>query len=51
MENDKGQGCLFVLDECHLLFPLSGRGTHTDSAEADILSFLVIGIGVLILFS
>lgn len=24
-KNEKGQGCLFVLDECHLLFPLSAQ--------------------------
>ncbi|MFL9787641.1 zonular occludens toxin domain-containing protein [Vibrio cyclitrophicus] len=39
-KNDKGQGCLFVLDECHLLFPLSGRGkSHTDLAERQISFF------------
>lgn len=39
-KNDKGQGCLFVLDECHLLFPLSGRGkAQTDLAERQIEFF------------
>ncbi len=39
-KNDKGQGCLFVLDECHLIFPLSGRGkSQSDLAEKQIEFF------------
>ncbi|POC64937.1 hypothetical protein VV7356_24190 (plasmid) [Vibrio vulnificus] len=39
-KNEKGQGCLFVLDECHLLFPLSGRGkAQSDLAERQIEFF------------
>ncbi|MDO6499243.1 zonular occludens toxin domain-containing protein [Photobacterium sanguinicancri] len=38
--NEKGQSVLFVLDECHLLFPLSGRGkSQTDLAERQIRFF------------
>ncbi len=38
--NEKEQGVLFVLDECHLLFPLSGRGkAQTDLAERQIEFF------------
>lgn len=39
-KNEKGQGCLFVLDECHLMFPLSGRGKgQSDLAERQIRFF------------
>lgn len=38
--NEKEQGVLFVLDECHLLFPLSGRGkSQTALAERQIEFF------------
>ncbi|MDW6004439.1 zonular occludens toxin domain-containing protein [Vibrio mangrovi] len=38
--NDKGQGVLFVLDECHYLFPLQGRGkVMTDLADAQVRFF------------
>ncbi|MBV7262334.1 hypothetical protein KCG43_10060 [Photobacterium sp. WH24] len=38
--NEKEQGVLFVLDECHLLFPLSGRGkSQTDIAERQVEFF------------
>lgn len=39
-KNEKGQGCLFVLDECHLIFPLNGRGkAQTDLAQKQIEFF------------
>lgn len=38
--NEKGQGVLFVLDECHYLFPLNGRGkAQTDLADRQIKFF------------
>lgn len=38
--NDKGQAPLFVLDECHLLFPSAGRGKRAaDIAEKQIKFF------------
>lgn len=38
--NDKGQGCLFVLDECHFLFPAQGRGKqHAEKAQKQIQFF------------
>ena len=38
--NEKGQGCLFILDECHFIFPLNGRGkAQTDLAERQVEFF------------
>lgn len=38
--NEKGQGALFVIDECHFHFPLQGRGkSATDLAERQIQFF------------
>ena len=32
-KNDKNQGALFVIDECHFHFPLSGRGKNKSQLE------------------
>lgn len=37
--NAEGQGCLFVLDECHLLFPLQGRGKGHDELASEQIKF------------
>lgn len=37
--NTEGQGCLFVLDECHLLFPLQGRGKGHDELASEQIKF------------
>lgn len=37
--NDKGQGCLFVLDECHLLFPSTGRGRNASEMSQKQIKF------------